>query len=290
LDKLKSMSGPEQSVAEIRQAMGHLVFEWEPARWLDTGFPALNKVLGHAEKGIPYGRLIEVSGLEQHGKTAVALSLAATAQKDGAVVLWSDFENSWDADWARKRGLDPDAVMLFAPYFGTFPDEKEPRLVMDEELCDEAEAAVKALPKTKGSKVLMVVDSIAALTPAMEEAGKVAGQNLRTRMERPMMLSSLLRRWVKLAMGHNVAMILINQLRMNPMAFGDPYYTPGGKAIDFYTHVRVRLRRKERMKFAGKEVGLTGTITASKNKTGGIQGAVIKYRLRTDTGTLEFFE
>ena len=204
----------QSEVEKIRAALGHNMFKWEPARWLDTGFPSLNKVLGHSKKGIPYGRLIEVSGLESHGKTAVALGLAATAQNDGARVLWLDYENSWDKDWAINLGLNADKVMVFAPYLGTFKKDGkdgEDRLVTDEELCDEVEAAVRGLPKAKGSRAMLVIDSLAAITPTAEEVATVHGQNLRTRMERPMFLSSLLRRWVKMAVCYNIAVIMVNQ-------------------------------------------------------------------------------
>jgi len=277
-------------VDRVRKRLKHDPYRWEPGRWLDTGFPALNRVIGHREKGIPYGRIFEISGLQSHGKTAVALGLAAAAQSEGAQVIWADFENTWDRDWVKMRGVDPDSVWLFQPYVGKFPGESDMRMISGQELCAEVEEAMKTLPMKKDARAILFIDSVAAITTIEELQAGADSQTMRTRMGLPMFLSSLLRTWVGLAQVHNVSICLINQLREQPMAFGDPYYTPGGRAIEFYSHVRVRLRRKKRLKSKTREVGLEGEMSAVKNKIGGVQGSTIRYRLRTDTGELEFFE
>jgi len=81
--------------------------KWKPTVWLDTKIPDLNSVIGDEEYGIPYGRIIEIAGWESVGKSAIILSLAALAQADGALVVWGDFENSFNPKWALQRGMAP---------------------------------------------------------------------------------------------------------------------------------------------------------------------------------------
>jgi recombination protein RecA len=273
---------------KIRKALGHLALGWEPSTWLDTGVPELNRVIGHKEKGLPFGRIVEISGWESNGKTAIALSLAALAQQDGARVVWGDVENSFDPDWARVRGLDPDKIMLIQPYVGTFDNEKAPRLSTAQELCVEIEKCVEAHGSKRG-KCMVVLDSIPALLTSGESAAGIEGRNLRTNMDLPMFLGSLLRRWVGMAQVHNALILMINQLRTKPMAFGDPNYTPGGSAPLFYSHVRVRVRRVKggRMMEKGKMAGIRGVMIALKNKSGGEENAECGFRLWF-AGPLEF--
>src|ERR1017187_9999898 len=94
-----------KTLSQIRAKLGHAQLEWTPNAWLDTGIPDLNRVLGHADKGLAYGRIIEMSGWESSGKSALGLSVAALAQRNGAVVVWGDIENSWDPGWAKLRGF-----------------------------------------------------------------------------------------------------------------------------------------------------------------------------------------
>ena len=90
---------------KIRKSLKHLSTEWTPSLWLDTGVPDLNQVLGHRDRGIPYGRILEISGMESQGKTALGMSLAAAAQQDGAAIIWEDLETSFDSEWAIMRGI-----------------------------------------------------------------------------------------------------------------------------------------------------------------------------------------
>ena len=89
----------------VRDALGHASIKWRPSLWLDTGLPDLNEVLGHRERGLSYGRIIELFGWESNGKTATALAIAALGQHDGAHVDWGDVENSFDPPWAKARGI-----------------------------------------------------------------------------------------------------------------------------------------------------------------------------------------
>lgn len=268
-------------VEKIRKKLGHLTFKWEPALWLDVGVPGLHRVLGHKDKGIPYGRMIQISGLESHGKTAIALSLAAMAQRDKAAVVWLDLENSFDKDWAAKRGLDPEPVYLIQPYIGQFGKEKERRLTTAEELCEETEESMVAA-HAKNDRMIVVVDSIPALVTEADAAAGFTDRSMRTNMEVPMLLGTIMKRWVALAMRYNALIIFINQLRQNPMQkFGSPWYEPGGNAPRFFCHVMVRVVRTKgsQIKNKGETIGIRGVMTAKKNKTGGVEGADIGYKL-----------
>jgi len=92
-------------LALIRKKLGHAPMIWKPTTWLDTKVAGLNPVLGHREKGIPYGRMMEVFGWSSQGKSSIVMSLAALMQRDGAFVVLGDIENSFEADYARARGL-----------------------------------------------------------------------------------------------------------------------------------------------------------------------------------------
>jgi recombination protein RecA len=283
--------GVAEEVAKIRRKLGHLSLDRAPTTWLDLGSASLNRVLGNAERGVPYGRIVEVSGLESHGKTALTLTLAALAQQDGALVIWADFENSYTPEWAAVRGLDPEQVALVSPYVGRFGKEKDVRLPAAQELCEEVEALIVGF-HGRYKKIFLAGDSITSMLTEGEASAGLGGQNMRTRMDLPMFLGALMRRWVGMAQAHNVLMVFVNQLRQKPgMAFGDPWYTPGGNAVRFYSHVRVRVRRTGakggRITVSGHQTGIQGIVTNKKNKVGGLESSEIGYRLLFD-GPMKF--
>jgi RecA/RadA recombinase len=272
---------PAQQLEKIREKLGHLSFEWRETSYLDTGFPDLNEVLGDPALGLPYGRITEISGLESHGKSALCLLLAAIAQQDGAVVIWGDFENSWNNKWAAIRGVNTETIAVVQPFVGTFGKEAEPRMSAAEELCTQIEELIKILSK-KNKKIVLVLDSLAAMVPGIVSATNFEDANLVTDQAIPKFLSRLFRRWVGLAQAHNVMILAINQLRQNPMQrFGDPWYTPGGNAMRFYAHVRVRVQRSKGGKMMGKQkqTGIQGHVRNIKNKAGGLEKSTVGYRL-----------
>lgn len=308
---------PDKLLDQIRTKLGHASLQYTPSLYLDTGIPDLNRVLGHADKGIPYGAIIEISGLESVGKSAISLALAALAQQDKALALWGDFERSWASDWSRIRGLarcpacadqvnekcpacggkdallyrlDGSRLKVLQPYVGTFGSDKKTRLSTAEEITAEMEAVMTALHR-KYDRMVTVVDSLASMLTQSEAEAGLEGANLRTAQSHPVFLGHLLRRWVGLSQGYNALIILINQLRQNPMAhFADPWYSPGGNAIRFYPHVRVRVRRSKgsRILEQGRQIGTQGIMRCTKNKVGGQEGAEIGYKLLF-RGSLEFF-
>jgi RecA/RadA recombinase len=315
----------------IRGALRHVAMKWTPSLWLDlkkflgddTG-RLVNTVLGHTEKGIPYGRISECSGWESQGKTAIMLTIAACAQHDGAHIIWADIENSFEADWAVMRGLakcpkclndpdkrdackacdgqgiDVDRITLIQPYVGTFMAlnkatgklvaEKEPRQSTGQELMEEVEACMKL--KRKETKTFVVIDSVAAILTEGEEDAGISGAKMNTNMQLAMFMGRLLRRWVGLAQSHSAHIVLINQLREGPVKFGDPIKTTGGNAPRFYSHVRTRIKRVSGSKIVdkGRTVGIKGTIKAVKNKTGGNEGAEVGYRLWYYKPLVEFVD
>jgi len=310
---------------QIREKLGHCSMKYAPALFLQTGIPDLNRVLGHAEKGLCYGTIIELSGMESMGKTAIALSLAALAQRDKAVVIWGDLEHSFDPGWARIRGLakcptckdkvnencpgcggkdsiryrlDPDNLIVIQPYIGTFAERNErgkmvsgktPRLSTIQELAAEVEATVTAIHK-KHDRMVVVMDSLAAMLTQIEASAGLEGANLVTAQSLPKFLGQMLRRWMGLTQSCNALVILINQLRQNPMArFGSPWYCPGGNAPRFYSHVRVRAKRVtgSRIVEGNQLVGIQGLLECRKNKIGGVEGSTCGYKLMLQ-GPLQF--
>lgn len=310
-----------KELTAIRKQIGHVPIFWNPAVWMDTKVPGLNQILGHRDKGIPYGRLTEIYGWSSQGKTSIILSLAALAQRDGAYIIHGDIENSFEADYARARGLaicpkckgvgpcpvctsrslqeeptrlDLSRLMVVKPYVGKFtdidPKTKRPRsvtrLTNAQELCAEIEEAIKL--KVKQDRKVVVLDSIAAMLTAGEaDAGLNGG--MPSRMDLPLFMGKLLRRWTGLAQVHNAWIVLVNQLRTGPKSFGNPEYTPGGNAALFYSHTRIQVQRVtgSRIIDAGKTVGIRGKLVCRKNKTGGEEGAEIGFRLFFKGG-LEF--
>jgi recombination protein RecA len=270
----------DKQLTAIRKKLGHVSLAWRPKFWLDTKIPGLNQVIGHRDKGVPYGRVMEVFGWSGQGKSSFVLSLAAMMQKDGAYVVLGDLENSFEEDYGRARGLDLNRMMLIQPYVL----KADKRLTYAQELCAEIEEAIKL--KTQGDRKVVILDSITAmLTEGEAESGLDGG--IKARLDLPVFLGKLLRRWVGLAQVHNVLLILVNQMRSAPRAFGD--YTPGGNAPVFFSHVRVQVKRVKgsRIMEKGQVVGIKGRLVCVKNKTGGAEGSEIGFKLRFKGG-LEF--
>ena len=321
---------------KIRKALKHCSTEWTPSLWLDTGVPDLNQVLGHRDRGIPYGRIIEISGRNSEGKTAISMSLAAAAQQDGAAIIWEDLETSFDSEWATMRGIAPcpkckgtghtvsvvpgelgvgcatcggnpkktivaklqegrgsgmdeSRLTVIQPYVGTFGEEKESRLTSAQELCAETEALMGAMHK-KFDRMVVVLDSVASLLTETEASAGLENAGLPSNMALPVFMGKLLRRWVGLAQAYNAMIIMVNQLRQNPMArFSDPWYCPGGNALPFYSHVRARVYRAKggRMRDHGKVCGIQGILQNTKNKTGGLEWSKVAYKIWFN-GPVEF--
>lgn len=304
---------PAEELQLMRTNLGHLTFESKKRFYLDTGYPDLNTVLGHPKRGLRFGKLVELHGNESNGKSVLAYILAGLAQKRyKAKVIWLDAENSWDRAWAR-RWLDPDQVVLIQPYVGIFPDKKEKdkkspkaktpakinpdkaRLSNAQELCAEAAGLIQRWGRQHADskdqlRIVLVVDSVTALVTREELDAGEEHQNMRTNNSTATFLSKLLRKWVGMALANNCLQIWINQLRLAPgVVYGNPEYTPGGKALKFYCHSRVKVRRVKggRMKHLNKTIGIKGVISNIKNKLGGVEGSEVGYKIKFD-GSFQF--
>lgn len=258
--------------AEIARLLKFTTFQPECRYWLNTGSRYLNAALGSPELGLPYGRIYELSGVEHGGKTAMATVIGGIAQRDGAAVGYMDLEDSRDGAWAYKLGLDFTQVLSVYPklvYEGKKKDK--PRLQSAEELFAEAEAGMAIFSSKGYKKQFWLVDSIAMLnTQRVIDAG-AQGQNMRTNADRAMFLSTQLPMWAGLAANYNAMIFLVNQLRERVgMVFGDPTYTPGGRALRHTCGIRARIKRMKngQLRQGGKVVGLVGVISNKKNKAG----------------------
>lgn len=262
---------PEAELALIRKKLRHPTRE-EIKYWLDTGSSELNRVMGSEEWGLPYGKMYEISGWESHGKSALLYYLAAKAQQDGAQCGIWDLENSMDADWMTKRGMDPKKVLPFKPIVGYFGTEKVKRPITAEEQCEEIELWMdRCYERNPNGRIFLGVDSIAGMMTAEEEAHGISEQNMRTKVSVATFLSYLMKRWQKRAASYNGMIVWVNQIRVAPGKWGNPEYTPGGNATRFFCAVRVKVRRMGaagRILKGGKCIGFKGVIQNWKNKAG----------------------
>ncbi len=280
---------PEQQLEKIRKRLGHVEFEWQAEASLDTGVPQLNQVLGDPILGPSYGQITEISGLESAGKTSLTMSLVALAQADGAEAIWLDFENSWKPKWAEMRGVDLSRITVIRPYVGTFGKEKSPRLPYAEEICTQAEALMPILAKRSG-KVVCAMDSLVAMQPKIKAETNLEDQSAYDEQALPKLLNKVFGRWVGLVQVNNVLVLATNQLRQNPRPkpFTDPWYIPGGNAMRFYGHVRVKVKRTGKIVDKNKkQIGIQGIIHNFKHKNGGLEHSEIGYKLMFD-GTTKF--
>ena len=239
---------PAEEMQEIQKALGKLTFEVKISEWLDTGSARLNSVLGSQTKGLAYGKMVELFGLESHGKTLLALLLASLAQADGAEVGWVDFENSLDRSWAEKHGVEWDKLYRFYPKLVQKDKKSDPELQNAEEVMDEVELWMKRRHKEGCRKLFLAVDSVAAMLVEKKLTWRrIQTANAHANSERGLSpaasLSRLLRKWAALTQVYGTCAVFINQIREAPGAWGNPERTPGGKALKFHCAIRVRVGR-----------------------------------------------
>lgn len=218
-----------------------------------SGVPSIDVALGC--KGIPQGRVIEIYGLESSGKTTTCLQLMAACQKFyfpkkerfGRVVL-IDAEHAFDPNWAEKIGVDLSKVAISQPSSG------EEGLRIAEKL-------------VKSKKVdLIVVDSVAALTPQSEIDGEIGDSSIGAQAR---MMSQAMRKLVSLCSKTSTTIIFINQIREKiGVMFGNPETTPGGKALKFYASVRGSISKGSALKDGDDVIGFRPTLKFVKNKVG----------------------
>ncbi len=211
---------------------------------IPTGSPALDLALGVG--GVPRGRAIEIYGPEASGKTTLALHILAWAQMLGGVAAFIDAEHALDPQYARKLGVDMENLLINQPDSG-------------EQALDIVEALVRS-----SALDLVVVDSVAALTPRAEIEGEMGDQTVGLQAR---LMSRALRKLASIISKTGTSVIFINQVRMKiGVMFGNPETTPGGRALKFYTSVRIELRRIGSIKDGGETIGNRCRIKVAKNK------------------------
>ncbi len=211
---------------------------------IPTGSLALDAALGIG--GMPRGRIVEIYGPESSGKTTLALHLAAEAQKQGGEVAFVDAEHALDPKYAAQIGVDIDTMLVSQPDTG-------------EQALDITEQLVRS-----GAIDLVIVDSVAALTPRAEIEGEMgdAFVGLQARL-----MSQALRKLAGTVSKTNCLVVFINQLRMKiGVMYGNPETTTGGNALKFYASVRLDVRKVEAIKNGSDVIGNRTRVKVVKNK------------------------
>lgn len=211
---------------------------------IPTGSVGLDIALGIG--GMPRGRIIEIYGPESSGKTTLALHVVAEAQKMGGVCAFIDAEHAMDPDYSKKLGVKIDELLI------SQPDNGEQALEIAESLIRSGEIDV------------VVIDSVAALTPKDEIEGDM-GQTHVGKQAR--LMSQALRKLTAIVARSKTVVIFINQIRMQiGVMFGNPETTPGGKALKFYSSVRIDIRKIAQIKKGEDVVGSRTRAKVVKNK------------------------
>ena len=215
-----------------------------PLEVIPTGSIALDLALGIG--GLPRGRVVEIYGPESSGKTTVALHAIANAQAGGGICAFIDAEHALDPDYAEKLGVDTDALLVSQPDNG-------------EQALEIADMLVRS-----GALALIVIDSVAALTPRAEIEGEMGDSHVGLQAR---LMSQALRKMTGALSGANTTAIFINQLREKiGVMFGSPETTTGGRALKFYSSIRLDVRRIETLKDGQEMVGNRTRVKVVKNK------------------------
>ncbi|MFN7825651.1 MAG: recombinase RecA [Pseudobdellovibrionaceae bacterium] len=211
---------------------------------ISTGSLSLDIALGIG--GLPKGRIVEVFGPESSGKTTIALSVAAQAQKKGGVVAYVDAEHALDVNYARKLGVNTEDLLISQPDTG-------------EQALEITETLVRS-----GAIDVLVVDSVAALVPRAEIEGEMGDSHMGLQAR---LMSQALRKLTAAINRSNCLVIFINQIRMKiGVMFGNPETTTGGNALKFYSSVRLDVRRVGALKNGEDVIGNRTAVKVVKNK------------------------
>ncbi|GAB2582561.1 recombinase RecA [Microlunatus antarcticus] len=215
-----------------------------PIETIPTGSIALDLALGIG--GLPRGRVVEIYGPESSGKTTVALHAIANAQAAGGICAFIDAEHALDPDYAARLGVDTDSLLVSQPDNG-------------EQALEIADMLVRS-----GALALIVIDSVAALTPRAEIEGEMGDSHVGLQAR---LMSQALRKMTGALSGAGTTAIFINQLREKiGVMFGSPETTTGGRALKFYSSIRLDVRRIETLKDGQDAVGNRTRVKVVKNK------------------------
>jgi recombination protein RecA len=211
---------------------------------ISTGSISLDGALGIG--GIPRGRVTEIFGPESSGKTTLCLHIIGEAQKQGGIAAFVDAEHALDVNYAKKLGVDVNNILLSQPEFG-----------------EQALEIVETLVRS-GALDVIVIDSVAALTPRAEIEGEMGDPSMGVQAR---LMSQALRKLTAAISKSKTSVIFTNQLRMKiGVMFGNPETTTGGNALKFYASVRLDVRRVEAIKEGNNVVGNRVRVKVVKNK------------------------
>lgn len=237
IDQIKEKFG-EGSIMKLGDARKMLV------EAIPTGCLSLDLALGVF--GVPRGRVVEIYGPESSGKTTLAQHVIAEAQKLGGIAAFVDAEHALDPDYARKIGVNVDDLLISQPDTG-----------------EQALDIVETLVRSNAIDVV-VVDSVAALTPKAEIEGEMGDHHVGLQAR---LMSQALRKLTSIVSRSKTTVIFINQIRHKiGVMFGNPETTPGGNALKFYSSVRIEVRRSAQIKMGDKILGNRVKTKIVKNK------------------------
>lgn len=247
-DKLKALDAAltqiertfgKGSVMKLGDSRANMNIETVP-----TGSLSLDIALGLG--GVPKGRIVEIYGPESSGKTTVALHMTAEVQKRGGIAGFIDAEHALDPVYAKNIGVDIDSLYISQPDCG-------------EQALEIAEMMVRS-----GAIDIIIIDSVAALVPKAEIDGDMGDSHVGLQAR---LMSQALRKLTAIISKSNCIVIFINQLREKVgIMFGNPETTTGGRALKFYSSIRLDVRRIESLKQAGEVVGNRTRVKVVKNK------------------------
>jgi recombination protein RecA len=245
-----SKSGSDALLREIQNKFGEgamMKLGDQPKVDIDvvpTGSLGLDYALGVG--GLPRGRIVEIYGPESSGKTTLTLHVIAEAQKMGGICAFIDAEHAMDPEYAKKLGVKTAELLISQPDNG-------------EQALEIAESIVRS-----GKVDVLVIDSVAALTPKDEIEGDMGAQHVGKQAR---LMSQALRKLTAIAHKSKTVIVFINQIRMQiGVMFGNPETTPGGKALKFYSSVRIDIRKIAQIKKGEEVVGARTKVKVVKNK------------------------
>ena len=240
----------KEAIDEIKQRFGEgAIMKMSEVRQVDvdvipTGSISVDLILGVG--GVPRGRMIEIYGPESSGKTTLALHIVAEAQKKNGIGAYIDVEHALDPDYAKRLGVNTEELLI------SQPDSGEQALQILETLIRSGEVDV------------VVVDSVAALTPKAEIAGEIGEFQIGLQAR---LMSAALRKLSSLVAKKKTSVVFLNQIRMKiGVMFGNPETTSGGLALKFYASVRIDLRRIAQIKHGDEIIGSRIRAKIVKNK------------------------
>jgi len=246
-DKLKAA---ETALSQIERQFGKGSImrlgakEFSAISAISTGSIGVDAALGVG--GVPRGRIVEIFGPESSGKTTLSLHVIAEAQRQGGLAAFIDAEHALDAEYAKKLGVDVDNLLVSQPDSG-------------EQALEIAEVLVRS-----GAIDVIVIDSVAALVPRAELEGEMGDSHVGLQAR---LMSQAMRKLTAILSKSKTCMIFINQIREKiGVMFGNPETTTGGRALKFYSSVRIDIRRTNQIKEGEEVVGSRVKVKVVKNK------------------------